>query len=121
MAIDSQVCFHRWLFANPVKPHQCITGQVEPLGCANQNWWGVRLLPISVLTHPVDCVHLYHLLRRQHHCLWPNGENPPSASTPTPHRLPPIHPLIHNTDDITGVVKNYLKKPAINIAQQSLL
>ena len=37
MAIDGQVCFHRWLFADPVKPSWCITGPVGPLGSTNQN------------------------------------------------------------------------------------
>ena len=64
--IGSQVCFHRRFFAKPVKPHLCIIGPVEPLGSTNQNWWGVRLLPMSVLTYTVDCVHLCHLLRTQY-------------------------------------------------------
>ena len=43
MAIDSQVCFHRRLFANPVKLRRCITEPVWPLGSTNQNWWGAKL------------------------------------------------------------------------------
>ena len=31
MSIDSQVCFHRWLFADAVRPRWCITGPVGPL------------------------------------------------------------------------------------------
>ena len=58
VAIDSQVCFHRWLFANPVKPHWYITGPVKPLGSTNQNLWGVKLLTVSISTYPMDCVHL---------------------------------------------------------------
>ena len=85
MAIDSQVCFHRQLFADPVKPSWCITGPVGPLGNTNQNWLGAKLLPIAVSIYPVVCVHLCHLLRAQHHCLWPNGrEGPPSACPPIP-------------------------------------
>ena len=38
MAIDSQVYFHRWLFADPIKLYWCITGPVGPLGSTNQNW-----------------------------------------------------------------------------------
>ena len=37
-----QICFHRWLFAGPVKPLWCITGSVEPLGSTNQNWLGCQ-------------------------------------------------------------------------------
>ena len=35
--LDSQVCFPRWDFANPLKPHWCIIGPVKPLGSTNQN------------------------------------------------------------------------------------
>ena len=28
---SSQVCFHRWLFANPIKPPKCTTGSVGPV------------------------------------------------------------------------------------------
>ena len=81
----AKVCFHRWLFANTVKPHLYITGLVGPLGSTNQSWCGVKLLTMSVLTHPVVCVHVCHLLRGQHHCWCPNGkENPPPACPPTP-------------------------------------
>ena len=111
VATDSQVCFHRWHFANYVKLSWCITGPVELLGHTNQYGCGVKLLPMSVLTNPVDCVHLCHLLRAQHHCLCSNGrEGPLSACPPTPTTpLPPTHPLILDTYDITGVVQNYLK------------
>ena len=81
VAINSQVCFHRWLLAGP---NWCITKPVEPLESANQNWRGVTLLPMSVSSHPVDRVHLCHLLRAQHHCLCSNDrEVPPSACSPT--------------------------------------
>ena len=63
VAIHSQVCFHRRLFADRVKLHCCITGPVGPLGRTNQSWYGVKLLTMSVSTHPVDCVHICHLLR----------------------------------------------------------
>ena len=73
MTIHSQVCFHRWLFADRVRPHWCITGPVGPLGCTNQSWCGVKLPTMSVSTHPVGCVHICHLLRGQHHSMHPNG------------------------------------------------
>ena len=113
--IDSQVCFFRLLFANPVKPLWYIIGPVEPLQSTNQNWWGAKLLPMSVLISPVDCVYLCHLLRTQHHYLCPNGrESPPSAyplTSTTARLLPPTHPppYIQHLLDITRVVKNCLK------------
>ena len=53
MAVDSLVCFHRWLFADPVKPPWCITGSADPLESINQNWCDVKLQPMSILTYPV--------------------------------------------------------------------
>ena len=116
MATNSQVCFHRWLFANPVKPHWCITGPVGPLESTNQNWLGANLLLMAILVYPVVCVHPSHLLGAQNHCLCPNGrESPHSACPSTPTALPPptplspTHPLIHDTCDITGIVKTISK------------
>ena len=113
VAIDNQVCFHRRLFSNSVKPGWCIAGPVEQLGSTNQNQCGVKLLPKFVWAYPLDCVHLCHLPRAWHHYLCPNGrESLHSAYPPTPttaHLLSPTHRLIHDTHDIKGVVKNYLK------------
>ena len=90
VAIHNQVCFHRQLFADPVRLHWFITGPVGPLGSTNQSWCGVKLLTMSVSTHPVGCAHICHLLRAQHHCRWPNGrESPSSACPPTP----TVHPF----------------------------
>ena len=50
--VDSQVCFHRQLFADLVKPSWYITGPVDPLGSTNQNWLGAKLLPMAVSIHP---------------------------------------------------------------------
>ena len=71
--VHSQVCFHRRLFADRVRPHWCITGLVGPLECTNQSWCGVKLLTMSVSTHPVGCVHICHLLIGQHHSMHSNG------------------------------------------------
>ena len=57
LVVDSQVCFHRELFADPVKSSWCNTGLVEPLRSTNQNLCGVKLLPMSILTYAVDCIH----------------------------------------------------------------
>ena len=123
MAIDSQVCLHRWDFANPVKLSCCITGPAGPLGSTNQNWLGAKILLMALLIYPVVYVHSCCLLRAQQHCLQLNNREglplacPPTSTTcpPPPTYLPPpTHPplpicLISATHDITGVVKNYLK------------
>ena len=115
VAIHSQVCFHRWLFYNPVKLYWCITGLVGPLGSTNQSWCGVKLLSMFVSTHPVGCAHICHLLRAQRHYRCPNGrEGPPSTCPPT--LSPPTHPPpIHDACDITGVVKKLSQKPTVSI------
>ena len=82
---------YRRLFADRVKPRWCITGPVGPLGSTNQSWCGIKLLTISVSTHPVDCVHICHLLRGQHHCLHPNGRENPLPACPPTHPTP-SHP-----------------------------
>ena len=90
VAIDCQVCFHRWLFANPVKLYWTITGPVGPLGSTNQNWLGARLLPMAISIYPVVCVHSCHQLEALHHCLWPNvREGPPLACQHTSMPLSP--------------------------------
>ena len=80
---------------------------VGQLGSTNQNCWDAKLLPMSVSISPVYCVHLCHLLRTQHHCLCPHGRKNPPNYTCTPSAL--LSPFIHNTCDITEVIKNYLK------------
>ena len=121
VAIHSQVCFHRWLCADRVKPHWCITGPVGPLGHTNQSWCGVKLLTMSVSslsTHPVGCVHICHLLRWGTHpvgcvhiChLWGEGTAPlyapygrfcpPLVCHPPP---PPSHPLYTRSVILQGL------------------
>ena len=79
------------VFADTVKPPWCIAEPMEPLGNTNQNWWDVKLLPMSVLTYPVHCVCLCHLLGTQDHCLCPNGRvNLPSPCPPTPLYTTPV-------------------------------
>ena len=115
--MHSQVCFHRQLFADCVKPHWCITGLVGPLGCTNLSWCGVKLLAMSVSTHPVGCVHICHLLERQCHSMQPNGRDspPPACHLPTPTHPPPTHPpSIYNIRDITGAVKKLFQNPTVS-------
>ena len=98
MAKDGQVCFHRRLSADPVKPQRCTTEPVRPLDGINKDVGGAKLLLTTTSVYPVDCTCICPLMKTQHHCLCPNGRcNPPSASHPP---LPPPytrHPLIHAT------------------------
>ena len=115
MAKDGQVCFHRRLFADPVKPQRCTTEPVRSLvDGINKDVGDAKLLLITTSVYPVDCACICPLLKTQHHCLCPNGRcNLPLASHPPPLPLPPSHPptyhLIHAIPDITITVKKLLK------------
>ena len=117
MAEDGQVCFHRRLFADPVKPQRCTTEPVRPLDGINKDVGGAKLLLTTTSVYPVDCTCICPLLKTQHHCLCPNGKcNPPSAShppLPPPHPPPTPHPLIHAIPDITATVKKVAQNPAV--------
>ena len=99
MAKDGQVCLHRRLFANAVRPQRCTTEPVRPLDGINNDLGGAKLLLMTTSVYPVDCTCICLLLKTQHHCLCPNGRcNPPSASHPPPPSpshppLPPSTPL----------------------------
>ena len=43
MAKDGQVCFHRRLFADPVKPQRCITEPMRPLDGINKDFGDAKL------------------------------------------------------------------------------
>ena len=117
IAIDSQVCFHWRLIANPVKPPWCNTGSVGPVYGTNTDVTGARLLPTTVSTCPVDWVPFCQSLKTQHCCMCPYGSfNLPPATHPPlhpPHPLPPTHPLYHAIPDITVAVKKVAEKPAV--------
>ena len=116
MAKDNQVCFHRGLFANPVKPQRCTTEPVGPLDGINKDVSGAKLYPMAVLAYPVDCYCLCHLLNTQYCCLCLNSSlNPPSASHPSLPPLTPSHPPIplHATCDITVAVKKVVQNSAV--------
>ena len=115
MAKDGQVCFHRRLFADPVKPQRCTTESVRPLDGINKDVGGAKLLLTTTSVYPVDCTCICPLLKTQHHCLCPNGRcNSPSASPPPPHPLPPAHPLINAIPDITVAMKKVAQNPAVS-------
>ena len=115
IAIDAQVYFHRWLFANPA-PQGCTTRSVEPLRGFNKGACGTKLLPTTILAYPVDCVCFCRLLNTHvtlatacvlmegiTHLQLPNLPHHPSDP------LPPTYPLIYATCDITAIVKKLLK------------
>ena len=54
MDIDSQVCFHRWLFLSLVKPWRCTTRHVESVNGINKDVSGDKLHPTTVLAYHVD-------------------------------------------------------------------
>ena len=111
MAKDGQVCFHRRLFADPVKPQRCTTEPVRPLDGINKDVGGAKLLLTTTSVYPVDCTCICPLLKTQHHCLCPNGRcNPPLASHPP---TPPSHPLIHAIPDITVAVKKVAQNSSL--------
>ena len=108
--IDSQVCFHRRSFANPVKPRQSTTGSMGPLMGTNKAAWGVKLLLTTVSSCQVDCGIFCALLRTWHCCLPPCGWCcPPSASHPPP---TPAHSL-YTSSLILQELKKPSQKPAV--------
>ena len=106
MAIDVQVCFHRWLFANPVKPQRYTTGSVELVNGINKYVSGARLVPTTVPTYPVDRVCFCQLLKTQHCCLY----NSHLATHTTPHSL------LHAICNITVTVKKVAQNPAVLVS-----
>lgn len=113
-AIDGRVCFHRWPFANPVKPRWSTTGSVQQLRSTNKVSWDVKLLSSAISACHVNCGCFCAILKAQHYCMCSNGwYNPPTAAHPPPLPSPPItllipylpaHPLaIYQICDIAGV------------------
>ena len=117
VAIDGQVCFHKRLFVDAVKPHWCITGPVEPLGSTNKNWWDAKLVPVSISIYPVDCIQLRNLLKTQHNCLCLNSMENQSLTCPPTLILTTLHPshsstLLYMTPVILVRLKKISQKPA---------
>ena len=97
IAIDDQLCFHWKLIANPVKPPWYNTEYVGPVSGTNKDVTDARLLPMIVLTCPVDWVSFCHLLKTHTAvCVLmegtynpPPATHPPSSPTPPPTAHPP--------------------------------
>ena len=98
MGKNGQICFHRGLFVNAVKPQRCTTEPVWPLDDINKDVSGAKLLLTAISVYPVDCACFCPILKTQHHCLCPNGScNQPSAShlfLPLPPPTPLYTPLV---------------------------
>ena len=85
LRLDSQVCFFRWLFSDPLKPRGCISWTVWPLRCINKTAWGAKLILMADLAYPMSCASLGHLLMAEHCQLCLNVY----FSLPTAPHLPP--------------------------------
>ena len=85
-ATDSQVCFHRQHFIDPVNSWRSTTGCTVPLGSTNKATWCITLLPTTILTQHVDCDCLCALLMTQQLCSCFNGwyNLPLALNPPTP-------------------------------------
>ena len=100
------------VFLEPFKPLRCTTRPVEPVNDTNKDVCGAKPYPTTVLVYPVDSGCMRPLLNTQCCFLCLNGSlNVPLASHPSPHPLPPIHPLIRAIHDITVVVKKVAQNP----------
>ena len=118
VAIDIQVCFHRWLFANSVKLSWCITGPIDPLASTNQNWLVAKLLPwpsqpiLWFVYIPVVC---------WEHSATVCGLMAGSFSLPTHnHPLPPIHPPPYKHHPWYYRIVTKLSQPlAVNTARRN--
>ena len=104
MTKDGQVCFHRRLFADPVKPQRCTTESVRPLDGIDKDVGSAKLLLTTTSVYPVDCACIYPLLKTQNHCVLMEGVT---------HLWLPTHPLIHTIPDITVAVKKVAQNPAV--------
>ena len=111
MAIDSQVCFHRRSFADPVKQRQSTTESMGPLMGTYKAAWGVKLLLTIVSSCKVDCGSFCALLKTQHYCLPPCGWCcPPASHPPSFSRPPPIYFI----PDIARVEKTITKTSSVS-------
>ena len=67
MPKDGQVCFHRRLFADPVKPQRCTTElhyrDVRALDGINKDVDGAKLLLMTTSVYLVDCACICPLMK----------------------------------------------------------
>jgi len=110
MAIDKKVCFYRWLFADPIKPHRTNTDPVKPLGCINRVTCGAKLFQLMSALLVVWSGLLWPSVWPTVYTTWlPMSEgiiNPPTLPFLPAYPLLPAHPLICGICDISGSVQN---------------
>ena len=85
LAMDGQVCFHRWLSYNTVS--HCHTTRIyyQPIINSNPRGTSCRLLLMAFLAYCVDCVCQCHTLNTYHSFLSSSGWlNWPFGSPPAP-------------------------------------
>jgi len=87
IVIDKQVCFYRWLFANPIKSCRTNTVPVGPLGCINRVACGPKLFHLTFALFVVWSGLPWPSVWPTLHTTWlPVSEsivNPPTLPTPT--------------------------------------
>ena len=85
-----QVCFHRWPFANSVKPWRSTIGPVGPVSGINKDVCDYKLLPTTASAYMLSnvFVSVTYILKTQHCYLCPceRYNLPPAA-----HLSPPPH------------------------------
>ena len=88
-ATNSQVCFHRHHFFDPVNSWQSTMECVVPLGCTNKAPLGIKLPSATVLAWQVNCGYLCTSMNAQWLLFCSNiWKNLPMAPHPPP---PPIY------------------------------
>ena len=97
LTIDCQMCFYRWLFADVVKPPQCILCPLWPVRGINRTAWIV-----PDYRSPTNSTAL---------CLCPNGcftppltPHPPSTSTSPPPACSPPTDAIRDFTEIQKII-----------------
>jgi len=94
IAIDKKVCFYRWLFADPIKPHRTNTDPVGPLRCVNRVACGAKLFHLTSALLVVWSGLLWPSVWPTVHTTWsPVSEgivNPPILPLYSPHPPTPL-------------------------------
>ena len=107
--VDGQVCFHRWLFIDPIKPWKCTTGPMEPVNGINKDVSGpdcckqlsrpilwIKTVSVTYWRYSIAvCVLLEGIIHLQL----------PTYLHHPPNPLPPASLLICTMHDITVTVK----------------
>jgi len=108
--IAMKVCFYRWPFSDPIKPHRTNTDPMEPLGYINRVACGPKLFHSKSALLMVWSGLLWLSVWPTVHTTWSALStdiiDPPTFPLHTPHPLLPTHLLICSICDIAGCVQN---------------